>query len=155
MNFRDNAVVLLATGCYVGKIPVAPGTFGSLLGVLGCFFLAKTHLFMAVLVTAFFVALSIWIAAKAQKILKKNDPGCIVIDEIAGMMIALLGLPVNRTTAAAGFIFFRLLDILKPFPIRRLERHLSGGLGVVMDDVAAGIMANGALRLALSLKDMI
>jgi phosphatidylglycerophosphatase A len=154
MNFRDNAVVLFATGCYVGKIPGAPGTFGSLIGVLGCFFLSKTHLSIAVLVTVFFIILAVWIAAEAEKILKKNDPGCVVIDEIAGMMIVLLGLPVNWTTAAVGFIFFRLLDIVKPFPIGRLERQFSGGLGVVMDDVAAGIMANVALRLALSLKDM-
>jgi phosphatidylglycerophosphatase A len=155
MNFRDHAVFLFATGCYVGKIPVAPGTFGSLIGVLGCFFLSKIHLSIAVLVTVLFIILAIRIAAEAEKILKKTDPGCVVIDEIAGMIIVLLGLPANWTTAAAGFILFRLLDIVKPFPIRLLERRLSGGLGVVMDDVAAGIMANVALRLALFLKDMI
>jgi phosphatidylglycerophosphatase A len=155
MNFKDNAVILLATGCYVGKIPVAPGTAGSLLGILGCLLLSKIQLSLAVPVAVIFVVLAIRIATEAEKLLKETDPGCIVIDEIAGMMIALLGLPFNWATAAIGFIFFRILDILKPFPIDRLERRFSGGVGVVVDDVAAGIIANIALRFALMIKDTI
>jgi phosphatidylglycerophosphatase A len=155
MNIKDNAVILLATGCYVGKIPVAPGTAGSLLGILGCLVLSKIQLSLAVLAVVIFIALSIWIAADAEKILKRTDPGCIVIDEIAGMMIVLLGLPFNWATVAIGFIFFRILDILKPFPIGRLERRFSGGVGVVVDDVAAGIIANLALRFAVFIKNTI
>ena len=155
MNFKDNAVILLATGCYVGKIPVAPGTAGSLLGILGCLVLSKIQLSLAVPAAVIFIFLAIRIAADAEKILKETDPGCIVIDEIAGMMIVLLGLPFNWVTVAVGFIFFRILDILKPFPIRSLERRFSGGVGVVIDDVAAGIIANIALRFALIIKDTI
>jgi phosphatidylglycerophosphatase A len=139
----------------VGKIPVAPGTAGSLLGILGCLVLSKIQLSLAVLAVVIFIALSIWIAADAEKILKRTDPGCIVIDEIAGMMIVLLGLPFNWATVAIGFIFFRILDILKPFPIGRLERRFSGGVGVVVDDVAAGIIANLALRFAVFIKSTI
>ena len=139
----------------MGKIPVAPGTAGSLLGVLGCLVLSKIQLSLAVLAAVVFIYLAIRIAAEAENILKKTDPGCIVIDEIAGMMIALLGLPFNWATVAVGFIFFRVMDIFKPFPIGRLERKFSGGVGVVIDDVAAGLMANIALRFALFIKDRI
>jgi len=148
-------VILLATGCYLGKIPVAPGTAGSLLGILGCLVLSKIQLSLAVLAAVIFIFLAMRIAADAENILKETDPGCIVIDEIAGMMIALLGLPFNWAIVAVGFIFFRILDILKPFPIGRLERRFSGGVGVVIDDVAAGIIANIALRFALIIKDRI
>ena len=155
MNSKDNALILLATGFYLGKIPVAPGTAGSLLGVLGCLVLSKIQLSLAVLAAVIFIFLAIQIAAEAVKILKETDPGCIVIDEIAGMMIVLLGLPFNWATVAIGFIFFRILDILKPFPIGHLERRFTGGVGVVIDDVAAGILANIALRFALIIKDRI
>jgi phosphatidylglycerophosphatase A len=155
MKFRDNVVILLATGCYLGKIPVAPGTAGSLLGILGCLVLSKIQLSLAVLAAVIFIFLAMRIAADAENILKETDPGCIVIDEIAGMMIVFQGLPFNWSTVAVGFIFFRILDILKPFPIGRLERRFSGGVGVVIDDVAAGIIANIALRFALIIKDRI
>ena len=155
MNFKDSTVILLATGCYVGKIPVAPGTAGSLLGILGCLILSKIQLSVAVLVVVIIIVLAMRIATEAEKILNEKDPGCIVIDEIVGMMVALLGLPFNWANVVAGFIFFRIVDILKPFPIDRLERRFSGGVGVVVDDLAAGIIANIALRFALIIIDTI
>jgi phosphatidylglycerophosphatase A len=106
-------------------------------------------------VVVVFIFLAMGIAAAAQNLMNRSDPGCIVIDEIAGMMIALLGLPFNWVIVAVGFIFFRILDVLKPFPIGRLEQRLSGGVGVVIDDVAAGIMANLALRFVLIIKDRV
>ena len=149
MKFRDTAVIFLATGCYLGRVPVAPGTFGSLLGLLICVVLSDIWLTWAVLITIAFIGCSVWVADEAEKRLNQEDPGCIVIDEIAGMMVTLIGLPFNLFTAAAGFILFRLLDILKPFPIRLIERRLPGGVGVVADDVAAGILANIVLRIVL------
>lgn len=83
----------------------------------------------------------------AEKILKQNDPGCIVIDEIAGIMVTFLSLPFNTITVIAGFLIFRFFDILKPFPIRSMERKLAGGTGIVMDDLLAGVYSNIALRL--------
>jgi phosphatidylglycerophosphatase A len=88
-----------------------------------------------------------WIANEAEKILKTKDPGCIVIDEIAGMILTLIGLPFNMVMAGAGFMLFRVLDIWKPYPIRFFEKKLPGGVGVVMDDVAAGILSNVVLRI--------
>jgi len=147
MKFREKAVMFLATGFYIGNIPVAPGTFGSLLGLPLCFSLTGISASSAVLWTLLFILFAVWIADAAEKILKQNDPGCIVIDEIAGMMVALVGLPFNPITVVIGFIIFRILDILKPFPIRDLDKRIPGGLGVVADDVAAGILTNLLLRV--------
>lgn len=88
-------------------------------------------------------------AAAAEKILKKKDAAEIVIDEIAGLMVTFIGLPFTLKTVIAGFIIFRTFDILKPFPIRLLEKKIAGGPGVVLDDVLAGLYANLIIRLAI------
>ena len=147
MNFREKSVVFLATGCFIGNIPFAPGTLGTILGLPLCFILSKTNFSIAVFLTAIFIIFAILIAHDAEKILKKDDPGCIVIDEIAGLMVALFGLPFNVIYASAGFAIFRFFDILKPFPIRLIEKKLSGGTAIVMDDVVAGIFSNLVLRV--------
>jgi len=149
MNFSEKAAVFLATGFYVGNIPFAPGTFGSLIGLALCFLLAGIHLSAAIIAALLIIGLAVWIADVAAKTLKRKDPGCIVIDEIAGMVVTLIGLPFNLTTAVTGFILFRILDILKPFPIRILDKRVSGGLGIVADDVVAGIFANALMRILL------
>ncbi|RZB35305.1 MAG: phosphatidylglycerophosphatase A [Desulfobacteraceae bacterium Eth-SRB1] len=141
--------MFFATGCFIGNIPFAPGTFGTILGLPLCFLLAKTELPVAVLLTVIFIIFAVLISHDAEKILKKNDPGCIIIDEIAGLMVALFGLPFNVIYASAGFAIFRFFDILKPFPIRLIERKLSGGTAIVLDDVAAGICTNLVLRVLL------
>jgi len=149
MKFRDAAVLFLATGFYIGNIPFAPGTFGSILGLALCFVLAGLKLPLALICLGLFIAMAVWIAAEAEKLIKKKDPGCIVIDEIAGMAVTLVGLPFNLTIVLIGFIIFRFMDILKPFPIRALDKQIAGGLGIVIDDVVAGIFANLLLRLIL------
>ena len=151
MNLREQSVMFLATGFWVGNIPFAPGTFGSLIGLLLCFFLSGIELPLAIVFAVLFIFFSIGIAHAAEKIVRRKDPGCIVIDEIAGMLVSLIGLPFNLITVAVGFIVFRILDILKPFPIRTLDKRISGGAGVVADDVVAGIFANCLLRLFLYL----
>jgi phosphatidylglycerophosphatase A len=132
-------------------MPVAPGTFGTVLGFPLCFLLSGLDLLFAILLSLIFIIFAIWIAHDAERILKKKDPGCIVIDEIAGIVVTFLGLNFNMITAVAGFLIFRVFDILKPFPIRYLEKRLSGGAGIVMDDVAAGIYSNIALRAVVLL----
>jgi len=148
MNFKEKAVIFLASGCFLGNVPFAPGTFGSLLGIPLCFALAKTDVFVAALLTLLFIVIAIWIAHIAAKIFDNTDPGNIVIDEIAGMAVTFIGVPFNLASVVSGFLLFRLLDITKPFPIRRLERSLPGGVGIVLDDVVAGIYGNLILRLA-------
>jgi phosphatidylglycerophosphatase A len=149
MKLREDAIMFLATGFYIGNIPFAPGSFGSLIGLPLCFVLAGISLAPAMLCTFIFIFFAVCIADAAEKILKRNDPGCIVIDEIAGMMVTLTGLPFNLITVVIGFIIFRILDILKPFPIRNLDERIPGGLGVVADDVAAGVIANLLLRIII------
>ncbi|MDD2390321.1 MAG: phosphatidylglycerophosphatase A [Desulfobacterales bacterium] len=147
MNYKDKWVVFFATGGYIGKIPFAPGTFGTLPGVLICYVMSCMGIPAAVGIAVLLTIVSIWISERAEFLLNQKDPGCIVIDEIAGMAITLLGLPFNALTVVAGFVLFRLFDILKPWPVGYLDRNLSGGTGIVLDDVAAGILANIVIRL--------
>ena len=147
MNFKQKSVIFIATGCFIGNISFAPGTFGTVLGLIPCFLLSKIYFSIAVLLTLIFILCAIWIANEAEKILKTKDPGCIVIDEIAGIILTLSGLPFNITSVTAGFLVFRALDIWKPYPIRWLENKSSGGIGIVLDDVAAGILSNFILRV--------
>jgi len=149
MNFRDKVFVFFATGCLVGKVPFAPGTFGSLLGIPLYYLLSKVELWQLLIVTLLFIVFAIWIANAAEKILGKKDPGSIVIDEIAGQLVTFIGIPLSPFTAVTGFILFRIFDIWKPYPIRAMERKIPGGAGVVMDDVIAGIYGNIALRVIL------
>jgi phosphatidylglycerophosphatase A len=139
----------LATGCYIGNLSFAPGTFGSVLGLFPCYLLSKIGWLLSLSLSIAFIFCAMWIAHEAENILKTKDPGCIVIDEIAGMILTMTGLPFNMMTLILGFVLFRTLDIWKPYPIRLLEKKLPGGVGVVMDDVAAGILSNLVLRIFL------
>jgi len=149
MNSKEKTIMFLATGGFVGNIPFAPGTFGSLVGLPFCFFLSLCGISFAAIFTIAFIVLAIWVAQETEKLIKEKDPGCIVIDEIAGMMVTLLGLPLDPFTVVAGFLIFRILDIFKPFPARMLERTIPGGAGVVLDDIAAGIWGNLILRIVM------
>lgn len=143
--------MILATGGCIGRIPKAPGTVGALLGLPVIYGLAQLQPVPAILLCLILIAVAVWAAGAAERQLGAKDPGCIVIDEIAGMTVSLLGIPLSIGTGAAGFLLFRFFDVLKPPPVSLLERHLSGGWGIVMDDVAAGLIANIFLRIGLHL----
>ncbi|MGI6656813.1 MAG: phosphatidylglycerophosphatase A [Desulfobulbus sp.] len=137
----DRVLIFIATGAGSGHLPVAPGTWGSLVGVL--LWLGLGHLEAPVygaVVAGLFVA-GVWSAGAAEKILDRADPGVVVIDEIVGQLIALALAPQNPVVALAGFLLFRLFDIVKPFPVGWVDTHLHGGLGIMLDDVVAGIYA--------------
>jgi phosphatidylglycerophosphatase A len=148
MNHKIVAL-FLATGCKTGYSPIVPGTAGSLVALLPCSVLSLLPLNISVIVLMAFIVLAVWAAEISESMIGQKDPGCIVIDEIAGMMITLIGVHFTWQSVTAGFIIFRILDILKPFPIRYLERTIPGGAGVVMDDVAAGIAAHIVLQILL------
>ena len=143
----------MATGFFIGSVPVAPGTFGSLIGLPVCFLLSRLNFLQSLICILAFILFAIGIASAAEKILKQKDPGQVVIDEIAGLMVALAGLPFNLKTVLAGFIIFRVFDILKPFPIRILEKRVGGGSGIVLDDVLAGVYGNLIIRLVIYFTD--
>ena len=155
MKFRERAVLFVATGFFIGTVPFAPGTFGTLIGLPVCFLLSRLNSLQSVICILVFIPFAIGIASAAEKILKQKDPGQIVIDEIAGLMITFAGLPFNLKTALSGFIIFRVLDILKPFPIHTLEKRVAGGSGVVLDDVLAGVYGNLILRLVIFMTDIV
>jgi phosphatidylglycerophosphatase A len=140
-------VLLLATGFGVGYSPVAPGTLGTLIAIPVYYFLSAipSPIYEITLIGFFF--LSVWISENAEIFFGKKDDQRIVIDEMMGFLITMLWVPKTILFVTIGFFLFRLFDILKPFPIRRLEKRLKGGYGVVLDDVMAGVYANIILHL--------
>ena len=144
--------VFLASAGYAGFVPFAPGTVGSAVG-LGLYALIRwTHAPLAaeLAVIGVLLAVGVWAAGVAERHLGIEDPGPVVIDEVAGMLISLVLTGAGWSAAIAGFLFFRLFDIVKPYPASRLER-LGGGLGIMADDVMAAIYANLALQVLLRL----
>ncbi len=140
--------LLIATVGYVGYAPLAPGTFGSAAG-LALYALVRSGgswLVEAVAIAVVF-AVGTWSGTVAEKHFGRTDPGQVVIDEVLGMLVTLAGIPVSLTGALAGFVLFRIADVIKPFPAGRFER-LPGGLGIMADDGMAGVYANLALRAA-------
>ena len=149
MLFKHHAVMVLATGGYIGRSPVAPGTLGSLIGLPMAWGLSALSWPLASLVSLALIAVAVWVTGAAERIVGAEDPGCIVLDEIAGMVVALNGIPFSAATALGGFVLFRIFDITKPPPVGTLDRRLHGGWGIVMDDIVAGVMANVALRIGI------
>lgn len=149
MSSRQKIVLFLATGGYLGHVPIAPGTFGSLPGLLICLGMSRISLDYAVLLTLVLTGVAIVIAQQAKELIGGKDPSSIVIDEITGMTVTLLGIPLTPFSLILGFLVFRALDILKPFPIRHLDQNVPGGAGIVLDDVMAGVYGNLLIRIFL------
>lgn len=149
MDFPRTWSVFLATGCWVGKVPWAPGTFGTLWGIPLAFALSGLPWPGALACIAGFSLAAVWIAGRAEAQMGREDPGSIVIDEVAGYLVTMFAVPFSLESAVAGFVFFRVMDIAKPPPVRTIDRGLSGGKGIVADDLAAGVYANILLRVFL------
>jgi len=151
LEIRKKCVVLLATGCYAGYVPVASGTFGTLVAIPLCYLLSIVGPLEGILFIGAFGGVAVWISGEAEKVFKMKDSGLIVIDEMAGFLVTMFLIPWGWKNMVIGFFLFRLMDIAKPFPIRRLESTWPGGWGVVGDDVLAGVYANVILRFAMRL----
>ena len=151
MISKRYVALFLATGGYAGYIPVASGTFGSMVGIPFVFIFSKIPSALAFAAVLGVILIAVWAAREVELQLNAKDPGCIIIDEIAGMCVTMLAIPFTIITCAAGFVLFRFFDVIKPPPARQMERRLKGGWGVVMDDVVAGLMAHLVLRMALFL----
>jgi phosphatidylglycerophosphatase A len=138
--------LFISTFGYLGYAPVAPGTFGSAAGLV-VFYLVRTADSVAVELAAIaaLFAVGVWAGTIAEHHFGGVDPGPVVLDEVVGMLITLCLLPVNGTGAFVGFLVFRILDVVKPFPSARFEK-LPGGLGVMADDGMAAIYGNLAMR---------
>lgn len=170
----DYLALALAT-CGVGLIPIAPGTWGAGVGVLVYLAVGRVaevvfdesvrrgldlspqtfpiFLTTALLLVILVVSLAgVWSATRAEKLLGKKDPGAVVVDEVAGQLMSFLFVPWRAGAWAvfAGFVAFRVFDIWKPYPIRRLE-GLGGGLGIMADDMLAGFYAAAVMSLLVSI----
>jgi phosphatidylglycerophosphatase A len=149
-RFVDGLARVVATAFGSGYAPFAPGTAGSAVGLLLFWPLASlSSRWQLTAVGVLFLAGALAAGRVAARVGLK-DPGIVVVDEVVGQWVALAGLPFTPATAALGFLLFRAMDVVKPWPARDLER-VPGGWGIMADDVAAGVYARLALRASLAL----
>jgi phosphatidylglycerophosphatase A len=144
----------IATFFYIGKFPIAPGTLTSLVTATTFFLVNRyAHLSLygqlAAIVIIFFIGIPV--ATAGEKYFGKKDPRPVVIDEVAGQMVALLWVPCTIGLYFLGFLLFRFFDILKPFPVGLADRKLSHGFGIMADDILAALYALGTIHLILYL----
>jgi len=142
---KDRLCTMIASVFYIGYLPVAPGTLGSLAGLALYYFICSNTITMSAVILIVIV-LGFMTAGKAEKVFGEKDPGEIIIDEFAGMLISLYRIPPTMGYVVAGFLLFRFFDIVKPRPISNLEK-LKGSLGIMSDDLVAGVYANMALQV--------
>lgn len=132
-----------------GLMPGAPGTFGTLAALPLAVLTNHLGVFYEVLALVILIPTAVWSSGLSQKLLGREDPREVVIDEVAGFLLAILLLPASWLLWSLGFILFRFFDILKPFPIGMLEKKIKGGAGIVLDDLMAGVYANLSVRVLL------
>ena len=144
---KDKIYWNIATVLNVGMLPQAPGTWGSLVGAFFVFFLHK-YTVVYIILTLILLWIGIIASTRIEKLVGETDPACIVIDEFVGILITFMFIPFNIKVAVIGFILFRVFDIFKIPPMRRLEK-LPQGAGIMCDDIMAAIYANLCLRILL------
>jgi phosphatidylglycerophosphatase A len=142
----------LFTAGYSGYFPVAPGTAGTMVGVLLYAGLYVAFGRWSAVATEVFVALALYPALKlcvaGERFFGRKDPSQVVVDEVLGFLVAVLGFPFKWEIVALAFVLFRFFDILKPWPIGRSQR-IKGGMGILIDDLLAGVYTNVVIRMLL------
>ncbi len=141
-----NPIHFLALGFGTGLAPKAPGTFGTLAALPLYFLMMNLTIPMFIIITLIITIVGFWICDRAANDMQVHDHGAIVWDEVAGMLITMIAAPVGLLPLMVGFCLFRVFDILKPWPIMLLDRHVKGGFGIMIDDVLAGIFAAISLQ---------
>jgi phosphatidylglycerophosphatase A len=148
LSLRTRLAVAIATVGGLGRSPLAPGTVASAVTAVVLWLVNTSPLGLAVALVAV-TALGIWAADASERTLGGKDPGSIVIDEVAGMILAVLAAPPTPLVLVVAFVLFRLFDVLKPFPAN-IAQSLRGGVGVMVDDLVAGLYALVLVVLARS-----
>jgi phosphatidylglycerophosphatase A len=143
---KNGVAKLIATFFYSGLFPVAPGTAGTLAAIPLFYLVSFTPIYFYLTITVLIILVSVWASGVAEEIFGKTDPGQVVADEVCGYLITMILVPVTLSNIFMGFLLFRLFDIAKPYPIRKLEK-LPGGWGIVMDDVMAGVYSCVTLHI--------
>lgn len=146
----DRVALTVATALGAGYSPVAPGTAGTLVAIPLFLAVARLAPWLQLLTTAAFIALAVYAAGRAAVYFGHSDDGRIVSDEVAGYLVTMALLPPTPKALIAGFLLFRLFDIVKPWPACWFDKRLHNGVGNVMDDVAAGVWARLALGVLLA-----
>lgn len=143
-------VHFLALGFGSGLAPAMPGTFGTV-AALPLVWLAGQYLSLSlyVLFTLIACVIGIWLCGVTARDMEVHDDSSIVWDEIAGMLITMIAVPISWQTVLAGFILFRVFDIAKPWPISYLDKHIHGGTGIMIDDILAGLFSFACLHALL------
>lgn len=136
-----NPIHFLALGFGSGLAPKAPGTFGTLAALPLYFIMMNLSLPVFIAITLIITVVGFWICDIAAKDMQVHDHGAIVWDEVAGMLITMIAAPVGLLPLFVGFALFRFFDIIKPWPIKLLDRHVKGGFGIMIDDVLAGVFS--------------
>jgi phosphatidylglycerophosphatase A len=144
-------VLALATGLGSGYSPIAPGTAGSVVGLAAVWAMSGITPIAYISVCIVLFVAGTAVSGAAEKIYGAKDCGKITVDEVLGMMLSLLLLPATPFNLIAGFFLFRFFDIVKPFPARRIDARVEGGLGVMLDDVFAAVYANLCLRALVAM----
>lgn len=139
----------IATGFYIGRIPRAPGTFGTLLGVPAAWFASGLGLPAQAAFVLAVIAVSIFVCGRATARIGTEDHPSIVADEVSGYLVSFFFIPFTLANATLVFILFRFFDILKPYPVSLLDERVKGGAGIVLDDLAAGVYANISAQIIL------
>ena len=142
-------ILALATWGGVGLLPFIPGTWGALAALPLWYHLACTGPWVYGMGVAALIILGLWVAGPAQEMLGRTDHPAIVVDEVVGLLITLAGVPPTWQAVVLGLVIFRALDILKPFPIRWLGAGGKGGLEVMADDIAAGVIGRVVLEFVM------
>ena len=140
-------VHVLALGFGSGLSPRAPGTAGTVVAIPLYLLLAGLPLWAYLAVTVGVCAAGVWICGRAARDFGVHDHPAIVWDEIGGFLVTMIAAPAGLLWVLAGFVLFRFFDIVKPWPIRWLDRHVHGGLGIMVDDIVAGVFAAVVLQL--------
>lgn len=143
----SSPVHFLAFGFGSGLAPIAPGTFGTLVAIPIFLLIQPLALQWYLLITVAISLIGIWICGESAKRLGLHDPGGVVWDEIAGYLVTMIAAPAGWEWVVIGFILFRIFDIWKPWPIRWADRKVEGGLGIMLDDIIAGVYALIVLQL--------
>lgn len=144
---RDKLTRLLATFFYIGDIPPAPGSVASIAGALMAVILHDRPLMHAA-VFGVIAAVGFGVSGRLERMLDRKDPSCVVIDEVAGSLLAFYLLPLSLPVFLTAFFLFRAFDMFKIYPADRMEK-LPGGLGIMLDDLFAGIYTNVVMQVAL------
>lgn len=141
----------LSLGCGTGLAPIAPGTFGTLLAIPLWFVLKDLPQAVYLGALAILFVAGAWVAGRTARALGTHDHGAIVIDEVLGFLVTMIAAPQGWEWVLAGFLAFRLFDIWKPWPVSWADRRVHGGLGIMLDDLLAGVWALACLQLAAAL----